>query len=139
MRKLRLAEYQKISPDYRGVYTDHSGKRPDLKGRRTILTYDGGRTVMEFEGIHFEVIPDSSPKNYIHVVKDEENTLSYHASKEGAEGAYYDKMMLLLKTHSLLDTFEEEPGELCTKRMVFRHRYTYKEVALTTYNVELLE
>ncbi|MGL5765283.1 MAG: hypothetical protein ACRCX8_06550 [Sarcina sp.] len=56
MRKLTLKEYNKIDKDYRGIFEDYQGNAPHLKGRRTMLANEEGRTVLIFEGIHFEIV-----------------------------------------------------------------------------------
>lgn len=56
MKQVTKKEYDKICSDYKGIYLDFQGNRPDLKGRKTMLSYENGSTVLLIEGLHFEII-----------------------------------------------------------------------------------
>lgn len=57
MVRITLAEYNKKSPDSRGIWT--SADRPEWIGRRTMLDYDpNAGTVLLIEGESFEIIEE---------------------------------------------------------------------------------
>lgn len=49
-------EWNKISNDYKGIFSDCQGTAPHLKGLKTKLKLVNGATTLVFEGIHFIVI-----------------------------------------------------------------------------------
>lgn len=56
MRQITLSEYEKIHPDFRGVFQNYWGEWPEAKGRRTMLDYDDKvGTVLLIEGFSFEI------------------------------------------------------------------------------------
>lgn len=46
----------KISNDYKGIYSDYQGNSPNLKGLKTKLNNINGATCLVFEGIHFIIV-----------------------------------------------------------------------------------
>lgn len=56
MKKITKKEYNEIPKDYRGIYSDYQGTHPHLKGRKTMLSYENGATVLLIEGVHFEIV-----------------------------------------------------------------------------------
>ena len=48
---LSKREYERIHPDYRGVFEDFQGNAPELKGLRTMMLPNNGG--LGFEGIDF--------------------------------------------------------------------------------------
>lgn len=62
MKRLTLEEYNNISNDYKGVFMDHQGNAPYLKGKRTILQNGKNGSELMFEGIDFIIIEEEKIK-----------------------------------------------------------------------------
>lgn len=63
MKKISLEEYNKLSSDFRGVWTTDRSDLPNWEqirdkyiGKRTMLDNENGATVLLIEGLHFEII-----------------------------------------------------------------------------------
>lgn len=59
MREIKKAEYEKIHPDFRGIWTTERDDLPDWQSIRH--QYVGKRTLMSdgsllIEGLHFQII-----------------------------------------------------------------------------------
>ena len=50
MKVITLKDYQNTSSDFKGKFSDFQGLHPELKGKRTILDYQNGSTVLLIEG-----------------------------------------------------------------------------------------
>jgi len=68
MKQITLSEYNKIGPDFRGVWTTERDDLPDwpqkrhlYMGKRTMMSGDGSCTLL-IEGLSFEIIDDPPPK-----------------------------------------------------------------------------
>lgn len=66
MIKITLSEYNALHKDYRGVWTIERDDLPNWAeirdkhmGKRTMLHYDNGATVLFVEGLDFEIIADN--------------------------------------------------------------------------------
>ena len=58
MATLSLKDFKKIHPDYRGVWSDAFGEKPEWKGRRTCLSGCISGLKMHYlaiEGVDFEI------------------------------------------------------------------------------------
>lgn len=57
VKAITKKEYNALSPDYRGVYSDFQGCYPHLKGKRTMVGLDNKHgTVLYIEGASLEFI-----------------------------------------------------------------------------------
>lgn len=65
MIKITLSEYNALLKDYRGIWDTERYDLPNwaeirdrYMGKRTMLHYDNGATVLLVEGLDFEIIED---------------------------------------------------------------------------------
>ena len=68
MIQITLSEYNALHEDFRGVWDVERDDLPDwpevrdkYMGKRTMLHYDDGATVLLVEGRDFEIVGDDSP------------------------------------------------------------------------------
>lgn len=55
MKRITQAEYDAIGSDYKGVWQDYYGDRPEWKGRRTAMLAEYGTRLL-IEGVSLEIV-----------------------------------------------------------------------------------
>lgn len=67
MIQITARDYFKIPKDYKGVYEDIPGDRPEWKGKRMVfegcITHEPSTRLL-IEGVHFEITGSYKPSNY---------------------------------------------------------------------------
>ena len=56
MKEITIKQYNDMCYDYKGIYMDYQGVHPELKGKRSIVSYENGATVLLIEGLNLNII-----------------------------------------------------------------------------------
>lgn len=56
MKEITIKQYNDMCNDYKGIYMDYQGVHPELKGKRSIVSYENGATVLLIEGLNLKII-----------------------------------------------------------------------------------
>lgn len=56
MKEITVKQYNDMCNDYKGIYMDYQGTHPELKGKRSIVSYKNGATVLLIEGLNLKII-----------------------------------------------------------------------------------